>query len=212
MKTETTTTTCSKEEIRALLTFASKDFTRCYHHVLFTPSVAVATDGHRLSVLCVEEGAIPTDLQDRDAGVVVDREALTLAVKACRKDHVIRIMRTGKNVARVQVIHAHTEAPAAEFPSTLDATLTYPPYWQVLPQETDAKEETRPVRFGVNAYYLADLATVVKACPEAERTGGVAFHPGKTALDPMLAKCGDWTVVIMPLRLDVVRVSERKAA
>jgi len=199
----------SKAELVALLAHMCVDGTRynLYGRGLdVARGVACATDGHRLAKVWGERvehdrAVLPTRL------LVVSRETVEQAVKIAKRDDTILIeTRRAEDpvVVRVGQVEIQGRLVDADFP----------PYDSVFPQYDEKKH--RGVVSGVNASYLADLNTVVSACPPVvvEKARGKKekfynvlrfFAPAKE-LDPFLARVSckqnatEWAVVIMPMR------------
>lgn len=210
MHTENNIRFCSKEEIRALVAHASKDFTRVHLHcVLFTNESAVATDGHRLAILLADnQKEMPTDSGKRPDHCTVELTALESATKACKKGQCIRITHTGPNTATVDVVHdGERTTPLASFPSKMAADISFPPYLQVLAPLPTSNFEPRTTTFGVNPAYLADLVLVQKS---ANVDKGIQFYPPVDVLDPMRIQVDGmrWTVIVMPMRMEGTTATE----
>jgi hypothetical protein len=212
----------SREEMRALLAFASKDSTRANLYAIgLAPGRAVATDGHRLCV--VRDTMMAGDLGG--AIICAPRPDCERALKCTPKGGSIIVARCDDGTLRwIATVgnsawRACPDAPAPEHALTSPALVSaefrsaaadavYPPYDAVVPWADmvggkTAEETARAI--GVNADYLADLARIAAASVSCgvSRTHGVTMYRGGGDLDPIAFSCGeDWIAVIMPMRLD----------
>lgn len=190
MHIEANTFTISKAEARALVAFCCTDGNRPQiNSVLFDPAkgIACATDGHTLVKV---EGA--QNSESKGASFVVARETLDRASKLAKKDDAITV-NGAVSVGTIVLQYADR------------SDLTFPDYEQVIPTVYEERE-IAPV-FGLNPDYLSRLSLVSKACgpDNAGKTRPIRCQVSGD-LDPVLYHCegpdsGDWTIVIMPVRI-----------
>jgi hypothetical protein len=223
MFTTPTTIILTRAELLALLAHACRDETREHMHGLRFVRTAhsvnvVATDGHRLAKLGGAVGGV-----EWSATVPYDvcREAAKAAgakgcVEFCCTVWSINVyaFRNGLGpVGPVERVLTYTPIEQA-----------FPPYAQVIPADRDANHLGAPVC--MDADYFADLALVQAAAnekhePQPKKRGhrptpkhGISCYTTIDPLDPILFRCVDWTVVLMPMRGDFDRdcVKARRAA
>jgi hypothetical protein len=173
-----------KQDIAALLAFASKDETRPWMAcVYFEPAdgTAVATDGHtlvrRTSGFGRSDGAEPFSISTAD---------LVRASKLLCKGGTVEVSKDALTVGG-QVLR----------PTPVEGR--FPPYREVIA----GVNRGACTKFGMTAKYLARLETVAGACG---RDRGVCIETGATDLDPIFfnidaADGAQWFGVIMPRRL-----------
>lgn len=179
-------------ELRALLLFASKDATRAHLHRLHFEAgdpgtgpagVAVATDGHSMTVLraeVVEPASWKTFAIPRPLAELIGRSAVTGTVA-------------------IDVEKSTASFGPAKFDVPQDE-LTFPPWRQVLPP---ARDDDAVGLIGIDPQFLARLNTVRVAADNAD----VLFQFG-SGTDPVRVEIGTWTVVIMPMRCAKAQAAE----
>ncbi len=173
----------SKQDIAALLAFASKDETRPWMAcVYFEPADgnAVATDGHTLvrrTDTARSEGE-PFSIQTQD---------LARASKLLCKGGSVEVSDGALTVGGQLIKPAPVEGK-------------FPPYREVLAGVNRGAH----TKFGMTAAYLARLEVVAAACGRKDH--GVRLETGATELDPLFFEASamsgvEWFGVIMPRRL-----------
>jgi hypothetical protein len=169
-----------KEELRALVAFASKDLDRPHVsgiHLDPVLGVAVATDGHRLVKL--QGSTVPM-------GALAASSILPItAAKAMLK-----------SAAKEWTIWSDGRADGAGTTIRFEPCLAqFPPYKQVIP----APSKRPAAAFAVDSYFLADLKLITDAL-DRPHSKGVCVCPPKDPLSPILVLAGPWTVSLMPMR------------
>lgn len=193
----TTTTvawTFEKNEIRALLTSASKDTARVNLCVVHIGDHAVTTDGH--SMLCGEP-----ETEARGRAVNLQRAPLEVLhkTKGCRTVQII----VGPKVVEGVALDRH-ETEILRFPLP-EADVSFPPYLQVFP---DAEPEACEPCFNP-----AMLGPAMTALSGAGVTTASVRMSGP--LDPIVVcgRCldagGRWAYVLMPMRASTEHWSPR---
>lgn len=183
MKYSNGTFTITKLEAKALLTFACKDQTRL-RCVGFFPSNGdvCATDGYTLAV-CRAAGE-----RDGKGGFIVPRDALERAYK---------LMRRATDTMAVSNGSIESDGATVAY---VPVDTPFPKYKPVIPRQGRGIPAQR---VAINATYHARLLVVQKAAG----TDGVHLYPPPGELDAYLARCGAWTVVVCPIRLDAPHAS-----
>ena len=186
----------NKVEIAALTAYASDDKTRYNLNVIAfdtSDQRVMATDGHRLTT-CQAMTLTACDVPKRVAMVPLD----------CMIDVGKRLKAKGE-----EAIFVFTSDSVIVSTPMGDATYKlaegkFPPVDQVIPKY---KHAPSCGVIGFNALYMADIALIGKAC-EAKKSPIIRFELGPDTLSPALMKIAsvsrdcEWTVVLMPARLD----------
>jgi hypothetical protein len=184
----------NKAEIAALTAYASGDKTRynlsCIAFDTGNQRV-MATDGHRLTT-CQAMMLTACDASKRTAMIPLD----------CMIDVGKRLKAKGE-----EAIFFFAEDTVTVSTPMGDATYNlvggnFPPIDQVIPKY---KHAPSCGVIGFNAFYMADIALVGKACES--RSPIIRFELGPDTLSPALMKIAsasrncEWTIVLMPARL-----------
>ncbi len=192
----------TKKELAALLSHMSDDAARYHQWGLALDAEhgrAYATDGHRAIVCKVGTVHSPEN------AVLVRRDTIERAMALPGADDIVL------TIGDVAVTCARG---GVEFSESIATTKPLPLVHSNFQSNTTGE---RCAAQGFNGEYLADLGSVVKACPpvvkknlrgKLERsTPHVAIHYGATELDPWIATIESpanetrWTVYLMPCRL-----------
>lgn len=191
-----------RDELKAIMRIASQDLARVHIATLCldaTHRAAVVTDGHRMVAMT------PGDSVDPEAGIrSIPRAPLDVALKVASRKHDTISIRPNCTTARVVVERngAHIYDHKVDLPGD-----TYPQWQQVIHSGYRKAGDTPPDAVGLDASYLADLASfaplIDSVCPRG------TLRLGKTALDPITYEAETTDVddgtsfkyVVMPVKL-----------
>jgi hypothetical protein len=197
----------SLDELSALLAFAETSDMRPHLRTLYLDAdkaVAVTSDG---ITLCVQRGSrIEAEL---NGYWCVDANPLRALVKRAGTSAKTEF-RIGRDFAELWLDHGWQDSPKPETKIAIEpADVVFPAYTNVIPPAY-GDQDSRKVKGGVglDPKFLARLQLVQKAIErtrKGESRPGCKMTVGRDSLDAVrfdfFSPKGDWTVVIMPMRM-----------
>lgn len=209
------TITLSRAELRALLSYVSKDLARVNLNSawLVPDGRAFACDGHRLVMVCPDgqgatEAVSPRQQGSTSACVPVSGEAIAAMLKGSRKGDQFEITASREADTSVSIRDRHG-VHRSRMELQKGSNVTPPPAWNVVPSDAFTADDEP----GAGAFNPACLAETFKAIADLKaELGGEAGSDSTTIklrnpLDPAIVTWTDgaraWTFVLMPMKADV---------